>query len=268
MPYAQRQDHQLFYEDHGRGEPIFFLPSFCTSTQLWRAQIVRFSTSYRVIAMDPRGHGQSSPSQPHDLYDLVDDALAVLDHAKIHQAIWVGLSIGGMISIRATLTHPKRVRALALFNTDGGAETFITKTEHRLLAILVDKIGIAAMTTPMQRKFFGQTSLRHCPQLIAEWTEQLHGVHVPSMLKTLDALCNRNNILQELGKITVPTLIVHGQEDRALPLDRALKLKKAIPHAIFRVLKQAGHLSCVEVPEEVNKTLIDFLTNMACAPIN
>ena len=68
-------------------EPLFFVHSYLTSMALWQTQIEHFSKSYQVIAMDLRGHGQSAISQPHSLYDMVDDACAVLDAAGIERVL-------------------------------------------------------------------------------------------------------------------------------------------------------------------------------------
>ena len=87
MPYCENKGQQLYYEVHGEGRPLFFIHSYLTSIDLWRAQIDHFAKSYRVIAMDLRGHGQSAISQPHSLYDMVDDACTVLDAVGVQRRV-------------------------------------------------------------------------------------------------------------------------------------------------------------------------------------
>ena len=79
-----RDGQDLYYEIQGNGPALLFIHSYLCSSAVWAHEIETLSTDHRVIAVDLRGHGRSSPSEPHDLYDLVDDVIAVLDHAGIN----------------------------------------------------------------------------------------------------------------------------------------------------------------------------------------
>ena len=154
MPYCENKGQQLYYEVQGEGRPLFFIHSYLTSIDLWRAQIDHFAKSYRVIAMDLRGHGQSAISQPHSLYDMVDDACTVLDAVGVQRAVWCGLSIGGMISMRAALQCPSRVGGLALFATSSEHEFLHVVIERRILAILARTVGLNPMVGQVIKKRF------------------------------------------------------------------------------------------------------------------
>ena len=94
-----RNGQKLYYESYGEGPPLIFIHSYLANRTMWDQEVARFSKDHHVLVVDLRGHGHSGASAPHTLYDMVDDVIAVLDHAKVQSAIWCGLSIGGMITI-------------------------------------------------------------------------------------------------------------------------------------------------------------------------
>ena len=132
MPFIEHLDQRIFYEESGSSPAIVLGHSFFCSGEMWRYQVPALAESHRVIIPDYRGHGRSSPLREDlDVYDLVDDSVALLDHLGIEEAVWVGLSVGGMTAMRAALRHPERVRALILIDTDADAERTWVKLKSR-----------------------------------------------------------------------------------------------------------------------------------------
>ena len=263
MPVATINNHQIHYETHGSGPPLLLIHSFICSTDMWRPQIEHLANSYRVIAMDIRGHGQSGPSQPHSLYDLVDDALGVLDAEGVQSAVWLGLSIGGMISMRAALRAPDRVQGMVLLATDAKSESFLVKLERRGLAQIVKHLGILPVIIPVLRKMFGSRAHRQQRDLIKTWREKFLKVDTDSMLESLEALLTRDDVSRKLRTVRVPTLIMHGKQDRAIAVKLAKNTKKHLgQQADLRVLKGVGHLMTLEDPAEVNIQISYFLSRL------
>ena len=251
--------HQIHYEAHGKGQPLLLIHSFLCCTEMWQHQIEHLSQEYRVIVMDIRGHGQSSPSSPHSIYDLVDDAVGLLDAEGIESAVWLGLSIGGMISMRAALTHPDRVKGLVLLSTDSHAESFLVKVERRVLGKVVKYLGVLPVIIPVLRKMFGKTTHRSNKELIQTWRQKFLKVHPGSMLESLQALLKRDDVSSRLRTVSVPTLIIHGTEDRAIPVALGKNIKTHLPHADLKIMDKSGHLLTLESPEEVNAHISNFL---------
>jgi pimeloyl-ACP methyl ester carboxylesterase len=261
MPIHTIREHQINYEIHGNGPPLLLLHSFLCNTQMWEKQIEALSKDHRLIVMDIRGHGKSSPSKPHSIYDLAEDAIGLLDALNIPTATWLGLSIGGMISMRAALTHPQRVSGLVLLATDSKSESLLVRIERRLLAKVVKALGILPVVIPVLRKMFGKTTHRKQRDLVRTWRGRFLKVHTASMLNSLTSLLTRDDVTDKLHTITVPTLIIHGDEDRAIPVKLGENLKSAMPSATFKRLSQAGHLVTLESPQYVNTYIRDFLTS-------
>jgi pimeloyl-ACP methyl ester carboxylesterase len=227
---------------------------------MWAHQVEGLSAEHRTVNVDLRGHGASGPAEePFTLYDLVDDALAVLDDQGIESAVWAGLSIGGMIGLRAALQAPERVRALALVDTDAGVENGFNRFKYRLLGWIARNLGLSLLRRPVAKQMFGATTLRTRRDLVALWTDLFLAAHVPSALRTLDALLARDDLRPRLPEITVPALVLVGEEDFSLPPVRSRALAAALPDASLVEVPAAGHLSAVEQPEVVTTALRDFL---------
>ncbi|MDX1644044.1 MAG: alpha/beta fold hydrolase, partial [Thermoanaerobaculia bacterium] len=134
MPWTDRDEIRLFFDDLGSGRPILLLHSFLCSREMWSYQAADLARSYRVVNADLRGHGDSGPAEaPFTLDDLVDDAVVVLDHLGIERAVWAGLSIGGMIALRAALIAPDRVDALIVADSSAERDPLLQRAKHRLL---------------------------------------------------------------------------------------------------------------------------------------
>jgi 3-oxoadipate enol-lactonase len=260
MPVVTNQAASIYYEEAGSGEAVVLVPSFLCSGQMWHGQVPALKQGYRVINVDLRGHGRSGPeNRRYSLYDLVSDVIAVLDQLGIERAIWCGLSVGGMIALRAALVHPTRVSSLILIDSDAGAEVPWRKLKYRAMGAGARLVGVRPLASSISRLMFGRTTRARNPRLVREWKRDLDDLHIPSVLRMLDALVERDSLLSHLSEIKVPTLIVVGEEDRALPPAVSRRMQERMPQARLELIAQAGHLSALEQPETLNQLIMAFL---------
>jgi pimeloyl-ACP methyl ester carboxylesterase len=243
---------------------VLLLHSFLCSGAMWGPQVGPLAENgHRVLNMDLRGHGRSdAAARPFDLYDLVADATAVLDHAGVGRAVWAGLSIGGMIALRAALTTPERVAALVLMDTHAGGEFAARALKYRAMALVARAVGLGPLVPSVVRIFFGPETRRDKPDLVADWGRRFRDAHVPSMIATLKALNARDSLEHRLGGIGVPALVMVGADDTALPPARSRAIAEGLAEAAYREIPGAGHLSTLENPEAVNRALLDFLAGL------
>lgn len=264
MPTIENRGVRIYFEDLGSGAPLVLGHSFLCSGEMWRPQLQRLAERARVINIDGRGHGKSGQvNERFTLYDMVADALAVLDHLGIDRAAWAGLSIGGMVALRAALTAPERVSSLVLLDTHAGAEEPFKKLKYQAMALGIRLVGIQPFLPAVIPLFFGRTTLRTNPALVAEWRTRFTKVHVPSMLRTLDALRHRDSVVARLGEISAPSVVIVGAEDKALPPACSRQIAAALPHASLVVVPDSGHLSTLEQPEVVTAAMLAFLERLA-----
>lgn len=260
MPVVTNQAASIYFEETGSGEALVLAHSFLCSGQMWRGQVPALKEGYRVINIDLRGHGCSGPAnRRYSLYDLVSDVIAVLDQLGVERAIWCGLSVGGMIALRAALAYPKRVSSLVLVDTDASAEVFWRKLKYRAMGAGARLFGMRPLASSIARLMFGRTTRTRNPELVREWKRGLDDLHVPSLLHMLDAIVERDSLLSRLSEIRAPTLIVVGEEDRSLPPAVSRRMKERMAQARLELIPQAGHLCALEQPEKLNQVIMTFL---------
>jgi 3-oxoadipate enol-lactonase len=260
MPFIERQHQRIYYEVVGEGPPILLGHSFFCSGEMWRNQVPVLAESHRVINLDYRGHGRSSPLREElDLYELVEDSVALLDHLGIEQAVWAGLSVGGMTAMRAALHFPERVRALILIDTDADAERTWIKWKSRPMGAGTRLVGLRPFLPAVVSGMFGATTCRENRELVEEWRGRFAACDPESIRRFLDMLMRRDSVVSRLNEIEVPTLVITGAEDRALPQALSKKIDDGLPDSTLVVVAGAGHLSTLEQPEQVTAAMTEFL---------
>jgi len=263
MASIGRNGYDIYYEVTGSGPPIIMGHSFLCSGAMWKPQLQPLTQRYQVINVDLRGHGRSGMvDQPFNLYDLIDDSLAVLDHLGIEQAVWAGLSIGGMIALRATLVAGERVSALILFDTHAGAETTFNKMKYQAMTTVAGMIGTTPLIPQISRMFFCQHTRKTNPKLIDEWKAKFSSVPLVSIRRTVAALKERDSVVARLGQIFQPALVIVGSDDQPLPPACSREIADKLPDATFKIIDRAGHLSNLEQPQAVTTIMLEFLDKL------
>lgn len=264
MPYFEHDQRQLYFDVHGKAKEeapcVLLIHSFLCSSEMWRHQIAALSPKFHVIVMDLRGHGKSGAvNRHHSMYDLLGDAIALLDHCDISSAFWGGLSIGGMITLRAALKYPSRVSGMMLLDTHAGPETQMTKLKYALLAKLVRAKGVEAAVKPISRLMFGKTTFQDRQRLLNEWIEKFKAVDVNSVLEVRVALVQRDDLRAQLSELKQPALVMCGVEDKALPIKYSREIHRHLSESRMIDVNNAGHLISLEQPNTVSKAMISFL---------
>jgi 3-oxoadipate enol-lactonase len=260
MPTCQRAGGELYYEVRGSGPPIVLGHSFLCSGEMWGPQLEPLAEHHQVLNLDLRGHGKSGQAiRPFGMYELVEDVLAVLDREGVGRAVWAGLSIGGMVALRAALVAEDRVSGLILLDTHAGRETVFGKLRSLLMGSAVKAFGLRPLMPEIIRLFFSSDTRKAKQSLIDEWKERFASVHVPSMLQTMQALRKRDSILDRLAEIKVPALVIVGEQDALLPLSYSMEIAAGLTDTSLVVIEKAGHLSSLEQPELVTSAMVSFL---------
>jgi pimeloyl-ACP methyl ester carboxylesterase len=205
-----------------------------------------------VIRLDLRGHGESTGAGVRTIAELAEDVLALLDHLKAERFVLVGHSMGGMVAQTIALSHPDRVERMVLVGSIGR----MTYSRGRGLLMAAStlvpfKLFVAAN---MQRAFapgYPREEIRAHIRASAGTPREV--------VMTLYGAMRAFDVLDRVGEIRTPTLMVHGYHDIQLPVRQMLRMAKAYPNAIVRIL-DAGHELPVEKPAELTEVLDWFLT--------
>jgi pimeloyl-ACP methyl ester carboxylesterase len=259
MPQTANGGARLCYEDVGSG-PVMLLSHswFCDGRQ-WPQVPVLVEAGYRVLNLDNRGHGRSGPHrEPFTLWDMADDLVAVLDHAGVDQAILVGLSIGGFAAIRAALRYPDRVRALVLADTGAAAQGIVNRAKITVLGPVLRTPGRRLVVPLVVNALFGRTARRDQPDLVTTWRDRFLAQDPQSMLAAARAFVGREDVTGRLGEITLPTLVIVGEQDVDPGVAAAVSIAAHIPGAELVALPDTGHLSALEQPDAFGAALLHF----------
>ncbi|HEX8951351.1 MAG TPA: alpha/beta fold hydrolase [Polyangia bacterium] len=262
MPMLAVDGVELHYEERGSGAPVVFSHGLLWTGGMFDAQVAALSSRYRCIAYDHRGQGRSGTSPaPYDMEQLTADAATLIEKLGAGPCHFVGLSMGGFVGMRLAARRPELLRTLTLVETAADGEPRWNVPKYRALSLVARALGFGPVVGAVMRIMFGATFLRDPAraELRARMRDELVALDVARVEAALAAVVRRRPILPELSRITTPTLVLHGDEDRAIVMPRAAEMARAIRGARLVIIPRAGHTSSVEAPEAVTRELAAFL---------
>jgi 3-oxoadipate enol-lactonase len=254
----------LSYVDVGQGIPVILIHGLFLDYTAFAHQIQTFSNQVRIIAIDVHGHGGSSiVNQPINLDTIAADFYDLVQQLDIGPAIWGGVSMGGMTSLRVALRHPDAVLGLLLLNTnaDRGAGKKVPSVDGLNAPLTLRFLwGTKFLKNKtLEAGLFGKTTLMTKPELQKIWVDRMQPIKSISMKHCVEAVLSARSILEELFTITVPTIVAGGVEDVALPMSASRDIHDRIKHSTLVEIEQCGHSSSIEQPEKVSELLGQLL---------
>lgn len=256
MQVADLGDVQLHYRIDGdpKGAPVVFANSLGTDLHLWDQVLPLLPKGLRIIRYDLRGHGLSSvPDGPYTMGALVRDAERLLDLLEVRDCLFVGLSIGGMIAQGLAVKRLDQIRALVLSNTAAKIGT-ANMWQQRVDA--VNNGGIEPLADGVMERWFAR-GFRASPNL-AQWRAMLVQQSPMGYAGCCAAIAGTDFYTPTSG-LRLPTLGIAGSEDGATPADLVRETVNLIPGSKFSLIRKAGHLPCVEQPQEYAALLSSFI---------
>lgn len=257
MPYAAINGQQLHYLDTGGAGPaVVFSHGLLMDHAMFAPQIKALKDRYRVIAWDERGHGLTNDaSAPFSYYDSADDLAGLLAHLGVNQAVLAGMSQGGYLSLRAALRYPALVRALILIDTQAGPEAAETLPAYEQMIHTWATQGLSdELAATIEHIILGAGYAR-----AEAWKEKWRAVRPANLAQIFHTLASRDDIRRELARIAVPTLVIHGDADAAIPLAAAQQMAATLPTATLAVIAGAGHAANLTHAEQVTPLIERFL---------
>jgi len=267
---------RVHYKMAGQGEQqLVLLHGFAASVFSWREVMAPLAARGTVVAYDRPAFGLTARPMPEEWTGAspygseaqVELAIGLLDALGIERAILVGNSAGGTIAALTALRHPERVRALILVDAaifSGGSAPFyqplMTTPQGRRIGQLVARQikdwGIA----------FGKSAW-HAPEKItpAIWegyTRPLRAENWDRALWEFTAASRPTDLPARLGELTLPTLVITGDDDRIVPMERSVRLARELPNARLVVIPNCGHVPHEECPAEFLRAVDEFLAHL------
>jgi 3-oxoadipate enol-lactonase len=260
MPQITSGDADIFYEVLGSGPPVVLLHPFPANHELWKPAAQALVSRYQVILPDLRGHGDSGVGEgPATMEKHAVDIARVLDHEEIGHAPFAGVSIGGYVLFEFWRRYRARVDALVLCNTKAEADTPEARSGRLQAAADVMERGTEPFFESMLPKLIGKTTQSTRPDLVEGALRMMRKMSPQDVAMVQRGMAERQDSLETLKTINVPTLIVTGDEDVLTGLAEAELMRRNIPGSQMKVITKAGHYSPWEQPEEVGKLVRQFV---------
>ena len=272
MPFATTDDGvRLYYEETGSGTPVIFVHEYAGDHRAWEAQMRHFGQRYRAITYGARGYPPSDVPDDVSKYSqarAADDIAAVLDHLKIDKAHIVGLSMGGFATLHFGFRHAARALSLTVAGCGYGAEKGQRdkfRSEVVAVAAFLDENGIEAFAA---KYAYGPTRVQFenkDPRGFAEFKQQLSEHSVVGARNTQLGVQGERpslyDLVDQMAALTVPTLILTGDEDWPC-LQPALLMKQTIPSSALSVMPNCGHTINLEDPDQFNRLVGEFIVQV------
>lgn len=245
----------------GEGPLVVFLHGIGGNSLNWLGQLAAIGVSYRAVAWDMRGYGESDDYDgPLRLDDLAADLLALIDAESAATAHLVGLSMGAMIALEFYRRHPQRVATLTLSNTNAGLlREFTAAQKAEFIALrktpLLSGMSPADLVPIQLPVLLGEAPDDEAADAIAS---SLRLLRPSSYIKAIEAIVDFDST-DLLPRIDVPVLLIGSTDDKVTPAQHMASRKAAIAGAELAVIERAGHLGNIEAPEVFNAILRGFL---------
>ncbi|WP_371168314.1 3-oxoadipate enol-lactonase [Aliiroseovarius sp. 2305UL8-7] len=241
------------------GPTVVFAHALGSDLTMWDGVVNLLPAHLRLIRMDMRGHGQSPcPVGPYPMGDLVGDAARALDQLGVKDCVFVGLSIGGMITQGLAAERLDLVRAMVISNT---------ATKIGTPAIWADRIdtvrtgGIEAVIDANLDRWFARATKHDHPELLDQAAAKMRATPLDGYLGCMEAIAE-TDLFESTARLRLPTLAIAGSEDGSTPADLVRETSNLIPGARFELMRGTGHMPPVEKPEAYAALLTDFLRSI------
>lgn len=243
----------LAYKRIGRGAPLILIHGFPLDHTIWDEVVPFLKDDFDLILPDLRGFGESDVvDAPYAMTDLADDLAALLDHLSLESAFLAGHSMGGYVALAFANAYPQRVRGLALVASQAAADAPERKAGRYAQARQIAEEGIGETVAGMTVKLTADERVR----LVVH--DLMRRQKPAGYIGSLHAMAERADALFTLANGSFPVLLIHGEADDLIPIERAREIQAKVTRARLVELPDAGHMPMMEAPRAVAEALIQW----------
>jgi len=244
-------DIEIAYERQGKGSPLVLLHGYPLDHHLWDAVVPLLKDTFDLIIPDLRGFGESTTvDTPYTMYDFASDIAGLLDQLGVQKTAIAGHSMGGYVALAFARLYAERVSALALVSSQVLADPPDRKHGRYKSAAEVAEKGISGVVDTMTPKFTSN------PEWQAFARQNMEAQQPAAYIGGLKAMAERVDATTLLPAIKYPFVVIHGDADMLIPIERAREVKAALPESHLFEIKGVGHMPMCEAPDETAQALI------------
>ena len=249
--------------NHAELRVLVLLHAFPIGANLWEPQMRGVPRGWRLITPDLRGFGGSTELDSVtalSMQDFADDVADLLRELGIERAVIGGCSMGGYAALALYASRPEIFDGLILANTRAGADSPEARANRRNMLALVDREGPSGVAKDMLPRLIGKKT-QETDSSVEAFVRRLIKQQSPIAIRgAIHRMMHRPDSMPLLANVTVPTLVITGEEDEMIPVDESRRMAAAIKDAKLVIIPGAGHLSNLEQPEAFNSAVNAFLT--------
>lgn len=235
--------------------------SLATNLSMWDPQIAALTSRYRVLRYDTRGHGGTdAPEGPYSLEQLAEDARALLQALGIPRTHFIGLSMGGFIGQILALNYPHMLHGLILCDTSSRVPAEAKPTWDERIRVARTQ-GMEPHVEPTIGRWFTAPFRERRPDVVSPVRAMIRGTSARGYIGCCQAIAALD-LTDRLHAITMPTLIIVGEDDPGTPVAASRTIHERIKGSELVILKSASHLSNMEQPEAFNRAVGTFLAKL------
>jgi pimeloyl-ACP methyl ester carboxylesterase len=257
---AYRNRADIYSDERGEGPAVVFAHGTLMDRTMFAPQLAEFGDEYRCVAYDLRARTDQYDTE-YDLYDLADDAVALLDAKGIDSCVFVGMSMGGFTALRLVDKYPERVDGLVLVDSDAVTHDESDREQYGQMVEATRDNGRPSqnLASIVEHILFGATTNETDQDLVKRWSERWRTYPGEAVYREVTSWLDRPDFTEEAADIDVPVLAIHGDEDTSIEMGKAEATVEALPDARLEPIPEAGHSSNLENPEAANAAIGEFL---------
>jgi 3-oxoadipate enol-lactonase len=253
----------IAYEDAGTGPVVVLLHAFPLDSGMWRPQMDGLADRWRLIAPDLPGFGQSAVSAGLTIDSLADVVAELLDHLGVNERVIIGgLSMGGYVALAFCRLYPQRLGGLILADTKADPDDEAARANRETMIRLANDKGPPAVLDQLLPRLVAPGTTAGRPGVVKAVRDLAGRQTTAGVVAALQALRDRPDAGPGLAHVSVPTLVLVGEEDALTPPEQARALADGIPNARLVTVPAAGHLSNLENPDAFTAAVRDFLAGL------
>jgi pimeloyl-ACP methyl ester carboxylesterase len=256
-------DAVIAYDVLGDGPAVVLLHAFPLNSEMWRPVAERLAARYRVVLMDLRGHGNSSPGDGRATMEKhAADVARVCDAAGVSRAVFAGVSLGGYVVFECWRRFRERFTGIVLADTKAQADDEPVRAGRLQAAEKVEKDGPDQYLDGLLPKLIGASTQAGRPDLVAAIRQMAARMTVAGIAAVQRGMAQRPDSVPTLNSIRVPALLLFGGEDTVSPVSDGLLMQQHIPGSRLQVSARGGHVMVFEQPDAAHDALRKFLDEL------
>ncbi|CAM3790622.1 alpha/beta fold hydrolase [Mesobacillus thioparans] len=254
-------DTEISFYDEGKGKPIVLIHGFAGGKEYWDKIIPVLAKENRVIAVDLHGHGESGMAKDHySVEDMAGTIKELIDHLRLEEVTMFGHSLGGYITLAFAELYPQYLNGFSLVHSTANADSEEAKKGRDANSEKIQEEGPGSFIDGLSKKLFSPDNLELNMDEIAETVKIGLKTSVKGLVSALAAMKNRPDRNYVLEETELPVLLIAGELDQIVPPEKTFTVDK--PNIHKYIIKNSGHMSMYEQPNDLVKAMHDFLAKL------